>query len=142
MSRFKFSHKFIPKGKSFIFNFNKDTCAKIRYGFCPLFLVHFSLLLNLITKIETKKSYRKKYHLSYCSNLSKVVNSTYQLERIFIYRFKCKHYSFISGQHRTCISGKLGTTVQTNIKKMPNSCNHCSSSKNSKPAYKPVTFSK
>lgn len=140
MSRFKFTHAFSPKSKSFIFNFNKDTCAKIKYGFCPLFLIYFPLLLDFVSKIETKNSTRKKYHLSYCANLSKVINLTYQLEKIFIYRFECRHYSFMSGQHRTCVSGRLGITVQANIKNLPHSCNYCSISKNSKSTYKPVTL--
>jgi hypothetical protein len=88
---------FSPKGKTFSFNFTKDTCGQLDLGKCS----------------------------DYCNTLSLVMNDTFLTDTIVIVRHSCGHYDFSNGQHRTCIAGHLGLTVQAEVYEVDELCDDC-----------------
>ena len=102
---------FSPKGKTFCFILNRDTCYRIYSGHCPL-----------DTGVNPAK---KEGSSTYCKKLSLALYSTFQRDPVAIVKCKCGHYTFINGQHRTCIAGRLGYNIPVDYFEDDDNCAYC-----------------
>ncbi|MEG6617462.1 hypothetical protein V6C27_13700 [Peptococcaceae bacterium 1198_IL3148] len=98
---------FSPEGKTFCFNFTKDTCDKIGHGICSVNLEG-----------------------SNCNYKASILYSTLERFPITIIKYDCGHYEFSDGQHRTCIAGQLGLIIPIVLYKEKGVCSHCESQSN------------
>ncbi len=126
MSDFKLVEGFTIKGKSFSFNLDKGTCFYKKTGACPLYLRHLpDRMLTFIKKRNQRNlSSLKKNTITYCPMLSKNISKIHK-DKIKLYLFKCGHYGFNNGQHRVCISGRLGNDLTVSLMEVDNTCSFC-----------------
>lgn len=116
-----FLEGFIPNGKSFVFNFNSDTCDKLRCGECKI---------DEIAKNENcLKNLAKYQDESRCIKLAySMLKNGFVCERcaeVLLYKYDCGHYRFNNGQHRTCIASKLDMPIRVEMKNLKGLCDAC-----------------
>lgn len=128
---------FSVKGKEFSFNLYKNSCYYILKGRCSLDIGENEVAILLKEEFEKTTWHSVNYEkfleyargtegsVLYFISLANSIKSIGFKSSIYIEHFKCNHYGFKNGQHRTCIASKLDIPLPAYLSDMTSEDNLC-----------------
>lgn len=123
---------FNPLNKTFLFRFSADDCSLCNGKQCPV-----ESLLDVRTCSDTDMHINDGEESDSCMHFATefIKYGRLDFSPIIIKHNSCNHYTFIDGQHRTCVYSRLlrkGWNVRMDIEKIEddNLCSICTEFKN------------
>ncbi len=107
MQEYKKVKQFDPKGKHFLFNFTNNECSEKAIEICDLDSNDKEARCNkIISIIKEHPEIFDKYPIT-------------------LFKYKCGHYDFNDGRHRTCAAIKLGIKIDVELIEDDGLCRKC-----------------
>ncbi len=107
MQEYKKIKQFDPEGKHFLFNFTENECGEKATGICNL------------------DSNDKEARCKKIINIIKEHPKVLEKYPITLFKYKCGHYDFNDGRHRTCAAIKLGIKIDVELIEDHGLCREC-----------------
>lgn len=132
---------FDPRNKSFCFRMDAHDCFYMKTGKCSLDLTEKELKhfvskenLKLVTVSENHEYLNYEDNsVMYCRLLAQDFRKNGVKSNVMVFSNNCGHYTLDWGQHRACISKRIGISSipAEQLKQNETQCPHCLSSKTS-----------